>query len=253
LAERPAKEEGARLAASAALFDPFTVDCLEALGVGLGWRCWEVGAGGGSIAHWLAERVGAGEVLATDIDLRFLGEIRHPRLAVRRHDVVAEEPPGDEFDLVHARLVLGWLPARDAVLPRLAAALRPGGWLLIEDFDGVAPPAFPPAPLLDKVQAAIEALMDRVGFDTGYGGRILSGMREAGLVQLGGRGQDRLLLGGDPLLGGVVGAVTALGPRLVDAGLASADEVADCVALFADPNRVFRTARLVSAWGRRPG
>jgi SAM-dependent methyltransferase len=253
-AGRSAEVEGARLAAMAALFDPFTVGCLEAIGVSPGWHCWEVGAGGGSIARWLAERVGeAGHVLATDIDLRFLQEIRHPRLEVRRHDVVTEEPPGDGFNLVHARLVLGWLPARDAVLPRLAATLRHGGWLLVEDFGGVAPPSSPPSPLLDKVQAAIEALMDIVGFDTRYGGRVLGGMHAAGLVTLGGRGQEALLPGGDPLLNGVAGTVAALGPRLVAAGLVSEQEITDCLALFADPDHFFRTARLVSAWGRRPG
>lgn len=252
--EHPAAAEEARLAGIQALFDPFTFGCFEALGVGPGWRCWEVGAGAGSVARWLAERVGeTGEVLATDIDLRFLDVARYPRLSVRRHDVVAEPPPGEGFDLVHARLVLGWLPGRDAVLARLAATLRPGGWLVVEDFDGIAPPASPPSALLDAVQAAIEILMGRIGFDTGYGGRVLTGMREAGLEALAGRGQDRLLPGGDPLLDGVAGTVAALGPRLVAAGLATAAEVADCVALFADPERVFRTARLVSACGRRPG
>jgi hypothetical protein len=41
---------------------------LEA-GVQPGWRCWEAGAGRGSIARWLAGIVGAaGHVVATDLD-----------------------------------------------------------------------------------------------------------------------------------------------------------------------------------------
>ncbi|HZM84459.1 MAG TPA: class I SAM-dependent methyltransferase [Candidatus Limnocylindrales bacterium] len=39
------------------------------------------------------------------------------------------------FDVIHARAVLTHLPERDEVLARLVAALRPGGWLLIEDVD----------------------------------------------------------------------------------------------------------------------
>ena len=37
---------------------------LAEIGVGSGWHCWEVGAGGGSIATWLCDRVGgSGRVL----------------------------------------------------------------------------------------------------------------------------------------------------------------------------------------------
>ena len=34
----------------AALFDPGTFSRIVQLGIGPGWRCWEVGAGGGSVA-----------------------------------------------------------------------------------------------------------------------------------------------------------------------------------------------------------
>src|SRR5262249_14147487 len=53
-----------RLAFLEAAFDPGTIWYLERLGVGESWRCWEVGAGGGSIAAWLCRRVGdTGHVL----------------------------------------------------------------------------------------------------------------------------------------------------------------------------------------------
>jgi hypothetical protein len=39
--------------------DSFTIKHLEAIGIGQGWRCLEIGAGGGSIAGWLGDRVGA--------------------------------------------------------------------------------------------------------------------------------------------------------------------------------------------------
>jgi SAM-dependent methyltransferase len=39
------------------------------------------------------------------------------------------------FDLVHARLVLVHVPDRAAALATMVAALRPGGWLLVEDAD----------------------------------------------------------------------------------------------------------------------
>jgi trans-aconitate methyltransferase len=76
-------------------------------------------------------------MLATDIGARWIQGNGLSQLQVQRHDVVADPLAQGEFDFVHARLVLSWLPARDAVVPRLVAALRPGGWLVVEDFDSV--------------------------------------------------------------------------------------------------------------------
>lgn len=125
-----------RLALLEESLDGPTVRQLERIGVGAGWHCLDIGAGGGSIAQWLAHRVGTtGKVLATDVDTRFLERLNEPNLAVRRHDITADALPGGRYDLVHTRLVLMHLPARAAVLSRLVAALKPGGWLLVEEWD----------------------------------------------------------------------------------------------------------------------
>jgi hypothetical protein len=61
-------EAGERFVALAELFDGVTRGHFDRLGVGPGWRCWEVGAGGRSIPEALAAAVGpTGYVLATDI------------------------------------------------------------------------------------------------------------------------------------------------------------------------------------------
>src|SRR6202012_624857 len=57
-------------------------------------------------------------------------------MELRRHDGAADPPPEPgTFDLVHARLVLVHVPDRARALATMAAALRPGGWLLVEDAD----------------------------------------------------------------------------------------------------------------------
>ena len=57
----------ARYAALSALFDAGTRQHLLDRELAPGWRCLEVGAGGGSIARWLGQRVGpTGRVIATD-------------------------------------------------------------------------------------------------------------------------------------------------------------------------------------------
>jgi SAM-dependent methyltransferase len=90
-----------------------------------------------SVPAWLAEQVGAGgHVLAADIDTTWLGEgDRGTGYEVLRHDVGGEPPPPGHFDLVHARLVLVHVPQRAQALAAMVAALKPGGWLLLEEAD----------------------------------------------------------------------------------------------------------------------
>jgi trans-aconitate methyltransferase len=133
-----------RLRLLAAFLDDGTFGLLERLGVQPGWRCLEVGAGGGSVAAWLCDRTApGGSVLATDLDTTVVRELEHPNLEVRVHDVLSDELPEREFDLVHARLVLAWLSDQGRGLQRMLAALKPGGWLLVEelDFRSVVPDA----------------------------------------------------------------------------------------------------------------
>ena len=128
-------EAGERFIGLAELFDGVTCGHFDRLGVRAGWRCWEVGAGGPSIPEALAAAVGpTGYVLATDINPAWLDP--HGGYEVRRHDLVGDPPPEPgTFDLVHARLVLVHVPDRARALATMVAALRPGGWLLVEDAD----------------------------------------------------------------------------------------------------------------------
>jgi SAM-dependent methyltransferase len=93
-----------------------------------------IGAGGVSVPRGLAERVGtSGRVLATDIDVSWAEPAAGGALEVCRHDVIRDPPPAETFDLVHARLVLVHLKDRAAAMRVMIDALRPGGWLVIED------------------------------------------------------------------------------------------------------------------------
>jgi SAM-dependent methyltransferase len=172
-----------------ATYDAWTIGQLETIGVTDGWRCLEVGGGGGSVGRWLATRVGpTGRVTVTDIDPVRLTEAPVANLEVLRHDIAADPLPERAFDLVHARLVLMHVPDRDAALRRMVSALSPGGWLLIEDFDmrvlrdgGAESVVRTPliggvstadVELLARVDAAFLAMLERRGADIAYGRRL---------------------------------------------------------------------------------
>jgi len=167
--ENAGQQASQRFTSLETLYDPWTIRHLEATGIGPGWQCWEVGGGRGSIATWLGERCGkAGYVLVTDIDPRFLVELAtldHSHIEVQRHDIGTDPLPAQPFDLIHARLVLIHVPAREQTLQRLVTALKPGGWLVVEDFDPTfIDPRYPTsdpsaAALFQKVAAAQRQLM----------------------------------------------------------------------------------------------
>ncbi|MEV6904556.1 methyltransferase domain-containing protein [Amycolatopsis sp. NPDC051372] len=124
-----------RLKGLEATYDPTTRRRLSSLGLAPGWACLEVGAGAGSIARWMGEQVGpTGYVSAVDLDISGLHHLP-ANVEVRQADVRVDPLPEVAFDVVHARLLLNHLSERDEIVGRLVAALRPGGWLLLEEGD----------------------------------------------------------------------------------------------------------------------
>src|SRR5581483_12494004 len=80
--------ERARLDSLTALYDPGSLAVCERLGLSPGWRCLDVGAGTGTLALALAQRVApTGTVVALDIDTRFLEPLTGPQLETGAIDV----------------------------------------------------------------------------------------------------------------------------------------------------------------------
>jgi ubiquinone/menaquinone biosynthesis C-methylase UbiE len=131
--------EGERLRLFEHLLDPLTLRRLGRLGIGPGWRCLLVAAGRGSIAGRLADLVGPkGQVVATDRSVRFLQEAKLRGVEIREHDILHDPLETGHFDLVHCRCLLMHVSHPDRVLERMIAALKRGGWLLIEEPDDTA-------------------------------------------------------------------------------------------------------------------
>ncbi|MET9446470.1 methyltransferase [Streptomyces cinerochromogenes] len=250
------KEAGERFDAFTTLFDPTTFRHLEGLGVGPGWRCWEVGAGGTSVVSWLAEKVGpAGQVVATDIDTSRLTAAARPPVEIRVHDVGAEEPPGEGFDLVHARLVLVHVPDRERALRSMIQALRPGGRLLVEDADPALQPLTcpdeygPEQRLANRLRQGFRALLADRGADLSYGRRLPRLLRQAGLHDV---EADAYFPVTSPACTALEAAtVRQIRDRLLSAGLATDAEIDQHLANVESGTMDLTTAPMISAWGRK--
>ena len=245
-----------RFPALSDLYDDETIRCLRAVGVAPGWQCLEVAAGGGSIARWLAGQVGSdGRVLATDLDTRFLESLADPAIEVRRHDIARDPLPGPAFDLVHARLILVHLPERELAFARMAEALKPGGWLVCEEFDSLSMPADPalhPDECALKAQAVMQRVMASRGANTRYGRDLAARMRAQGLVDIRAHGRMAMWQGGSAGARLFRANFEQLREELLQTGLLTQADLDKDLAHLDDPNTLFPSPVMWTVCGRRP-
>jgi SAM-dependent methyltransferase len=247
-------EAPARLAALSALFDPGTIHHLENRGIGPGWHCLEIGGGAGSIAAWLAARVGhSGSVLVTDVDPRFLRALDLPNVHIRCHDVATDPLPESAFDLIHVRLVLNCLSEPARVIGRLRTVLKPGGWLVCEEFDSDSMPPDPTmnGELLLRTQIAMGQVMANRGFDRRFGRRLFAHLRAQGFRDTGAEARVFMVQGGSPGSDLVRANCQQLRRTMIDAGYVSADDIDEDLERLSDPQFIMPSSIMWTAWGRR--
>jgi SAM-dependent methyltransferase len=249
--------EEERLRLVEAFGDAITRRHLEAIGVLPGWRCLEVGAGRGSVARMLAERVGPkGRVVATDINPRFLNDVNASNVEVRQHDILTD-PLDRPYDFVHSRYLLEHLSAPEKALRQMVCALRPGGVLLPEASDalcfGPAADASPNARALRMVTSALTEAVSASGVvDPFFGRKRPRLLGDAGLMSV--RAEVHL----DIFRGASEGArllrmtiETLRGPA-VRSGRLTEQELDAGLAVLDDPRASIMSMATVSAVGRAP-
>lgn len=244
--------ERERLACLEAALDPISTRYLRALGVGEGWRCLEVGGGGGSLVRWLA--ASGARVVTADIDTTYLETLDLSNVAVRRLDVVTDELERDTFDLVHCRLVLMHLADPELVLRKMVAALRPGGWLCVEEWSVEEPacdPAHPSAETAIPLMRAMYRGFASTGINTTFGRDLPWLVRKLDLVDV--RAEAvRTFAGGDhPYRRMASIGMQLLRERLVGSVFESEGEMDALLNLLRDPSLLAGTPTLVVMWGRK--
>ena len=242
-----------RLALLEQYLDPITHRRLSGLGLGKGWHCLEVGGGGGSVARWLCAQVGAdGHVVGTDIDPRFLDEIREPNFEAWKHDITVDPLPPGEFDLVHTRWVLQHLADPAPAIDRMIAALRPGGWLLVEGMDFFPIYTASSQLYIDLIVGLANVIASAGGSD--FAGRALPAIvAKQGLTDVQAEGDFAILNGGSPMAEFFRLSVLQVRDRIVGSGGVSAAQFDAGIALLGDPGFWAFGPGGVAVKGQKPG
>jgi len=240
------------------VFDPTTIRHLEMIRVSEGWNCLEVGAGAGSVAQWLSTHVGStGKVVATDIDPRFLRQISVPNLEIRQHDILTDDLEKGGYNLVHCRAVLMHLPEPEKGLKRMAEAVRPGGWLLIEepDYGSIlsADITNPSAVFFTTTMRALfDFLRTRGILDAYFGRRVRGLVEQLGFVDVGQEGWTRIFRGGEPMTRFAAANLQAAAKPMIAAGLLTQEQYDSVQRLLLDSAFYYPGLTVFAAWGRRP-
>jgi SAM-dependent methyltransferase len=113
---------------------------LDRLGLREGWRCVDVGAGGGDVTVALARIVGRdGRVYAVDSDPAARDAVAAAAADAAQAQVIALTQAGEDLtlpepvDLAFCRFVLLHVHEPVAVLRRMGQAVRPGGWVVTQE------------------------------------------------------------------------------------------------------------------------
>jgi 2-polyprenyl-3-methyl-5-hydroxy-6-metoxy-1,4-benzoquinol methylase len=244
--------ERTRLALMSELLDPFHCGLLEKLGLQPGWSCLEAGCGNGSISQWMADRVGpGGHVVAADIDLLYITDLKLPNLESRQINILTDWLEEGAFEVVTARAVLHHITLPEEAIARMLRAIKPGGVFLSIEPDMLPITVAEP----DSVRAFWQGWLRwsaSVGVDYFIGRKLPRILAAHGLVSIGAEGNTALFNGGSPWAEYFINTFRELRPRLLQCGFVTEAMFSEFEAHYADPVYWTSAITFVASWGRKP-
>jgi ubiquinone/menaquinone biosynthesis C-methylase UbiE len=181
LTTAPDDAERRRMELLFAYHGQLTIEVLDAAGVSAGWRCLEVGAGGGDITRWLATRVTPrGSVVAVDLETHWIESLAGDVVEVRRGDFTQLDLQRAGFDLVVAQMLLLHLPSPAEACRRFVELSAPAGQIVIHDTD-FRPLALAGATAAEAAGVAVMPdVMRAAGIDLSLGPKLADLLEAAG-------------------------------------------------------------------------
>ncbi len=259
LANQPSELERLRL--QSRVWEPTGRQLLSKIGSGSGGRALDVGCGAMGWLRILGEWVGpSGQVVGTDIDERLLNAARSfleaegiSNVELVVDDLFETKLEPKSFDLVHARYQIAPLGRGPEQVASYRRLVRPGGLLVLEEWDLGSWHFNPPAPAGERLIRLLSEIFAALGGEAGRGLPEL--LREAGVEEPEIDAQVIALKPGHPYLFLPLQFSAALESRLLEA--LSEDELAslrrEAETELAEPGRWGTTFTLIQSWGRLEG
>jgi ubiquinone/menaquinone biosynthesis C-methylase UbiE len=240
------------------VFDPASRRRLLGTGLQAGWRCLEVGPGAGSIMTWMGVVAGpTGQVVAVDLNPKFLGESRQSKVEIIRADIRTAQFPEQSFDLIHARYVLIHLPDYEVALTKMLDSLKPGGWLVLEEPDFSASRGITgdeqELESLRKVNQAIKQMYATRGSDYELGLKLPALMQRRGLQHLTVENDAPLCAGGSGIATVMKLSTEQLWEKYLATGVVGPSELERYCRFADDPNSWAVYYATIAVSGRKAG
>jgi SAM-dependent methyltransferase len=244
--------EHQRLALMSVLLDPMELACISRLGIAAGSRCLEIGCGNGSVAEELAQRVApAGHVVASDIDLTYVANLRAPCLEVRRIDILHDAIDEGAYDFVFARALLHHLTQARTALDRMVKALKPGGVLLSIEPDMLPCTVAEPDSMRIFWQQWL-AWSVQSGIDYFIGRKVPAWLDSLGLTDLTSEGHTAQFNGGSSWALYWMETMQVLTHALLESGRFSQETLEEFFARYKNPHYWTSVITFVATSGRKP-
>ena len=182
--------EHQRLRNQARMWQAATEAALDAVGIGPAMSCLDVGSGTGAVMRLMANRVGPrGMVTGIDVDgllgTQALAELRAEGGAefafIQGNVLELGEVPGAPFNLTFCRLLLMHQRNPVAVLEAMHRWTKPGGTVMVQEFDFGAISIEPTCPPMAEFNRLFEAVFRGYGRNLRAGRQLPAQFEAAGL------------------------------------------------------------------------
>lgn len=249
-----------RLKAQHGVWADLAVAALDRAGVGRGDVVLDLGAGPGFVTRDLAERVGpSGRVVGLDESpvWRAAFEARDYAAPTEfiESTIEAAELGEGRFDCVFSRWVFSFLGDVDAVLSKLHRALRPGGVLVIQDYNHEGVSVFPRSAGFEAAIRATRAYYQGAGGDPWVAARLPGPLRRAGFELAEVRPNVRAGNGDSPVFRWLDAFFPTFVRTYAEHGLMTEEEVErfdrEWAALAGDPDALLFSPMIVDVIARR--